>query len=173
MARIPEDRLKNSINRYLTKSLFREYGLHRESNKGEYPYTLRDYDKGNSLSMHNIYVTHDSEYDAALDLLGSWEHWKKLKACTWFKPYYTAWEEERKLRLDSIAKRVLVQQAEDGNTTAAKAILDMHKDKSRGRPSNQEKAKVAKEEREIEEFLTKALKNVTPINKKKILNNNG
>lgn len=101
--------------------------------------------------MYKIYMDCETEYEAAQKLLGSWSHWEKLCDATWFKPFVEQWRKEARIREKAIAKSILLEQACEGNVTAAKAIIE--EDKKRGRPSKQEIKQNAREAEEIEEFL--------------------
>jgi hypothetical protein len=148
---------KVGVGRPRTKSLFFDLRGKSEYQGNEYPYTLKEEDWRGSLSMYKIYMEEDTEYDAAIRLLGSWRLWETLCACTWFKPYKVKWDEERRIRDKSLAKNILMEEARNGSVTAAKIIYDEDKKKA-GRPTKQEKNKVAREEAEVEEFLKASLK---------------
>lgn len=111
--------------RNCTKALFYEE-RHHTTSKITAPYCKKDYDYTyNGItykSMYMIYMACDSEYEAAIVLLGSYAHWCKLKECTWFTPYFERWEAERNTRDEAVARKVLVTLAEAGNVTAAKSI---------------------------------------------------
>lgn len=145
-----------------TNNLFRTRSLFVESKDGTPPgkdflYSLKEFDHPNGYpSMHRIYLESGTEYEAAVKLLGSWEHWLELCRCKWFKPYRDKWEAERKLRDQTLAKKVLVEQTKKGSTTAARALIDYDPDKKRGRPSRGERERILREEKEIEDFLKKA-----------------
>lgn len=150
----PRNNLIDKQGRRRTKSLFWEYRLESD---GQYEpvFTLADYDRPcGCKSMYHIYMAADTEYEAAQTLLGSWAHWEKLCECTWFKPFIDQWRKEVRIREKAIAKTVLLEQASEGNVTAAKALIE--EDKKRGRPSKQEIAQNAKEAEEVEEFLRKS-----------------
>lgn len=109
-----------------TKGLFYEHRHHTTVNE-KAPYTLRYLDftdsKGHTYkSMYMIYMDCDSEYEAAIRLLGSYHHWLKLKRCSWFQDYVQVWEQERNIRDEAIARTILVRLAEVGNVTAAKTL---------------------------------------------------
>lgn len=140
-----------------TKSLFQEYRGQTEFTGNSYPYNLKELDTEKSLSMYKIYMEEDTEYDAAMRLLGSWRLWEILCASSWFKPYKAKWDEERKVRDKAEARKILMDEARNGSVTAARVIYDEDK-KRAGRPTKQDKKKVAQEEVEIEEFLRASLK---------------
>jgi len=57
-------------------------------------------------------------------LLGNYQHWTKLKRCTWFIPYIEEWNAELLLREAALAKSKLVTLTEAGNVTAARTLLN-------------------------------------------------
>lgn len=118
---------------YLTQGLFWEY--RHQSSSDTYHYNLGEFDLKDSKSMYKIYMACDSEYEAAMVLLGSWKHWERLSECQWFKEHLTKWREEREIREAALGKKVLVDQAEEGNVPAAKALLDLSGKRKAGRPS--------------------------------------
>lgn len=122
-----------------TQALFYEY-RHQTTTGIQAPYTLKERDWKGSKSMYKIYMEHETEYEAAIALLGSWQHWKKLSKVAWFQAYKQAWDEEREIRQKAVARNTLLKQAKEGNVTAAKALIDGEK-KPRGRPKTNEKPK--------------------------------
>lgn len=158
----PRDKLVGESGHLLTQGLFHEF---KNFHKQEWsPYSLKDYDNNGSLSMHNIYIECATEYEAAITLVGNWSHWKKLCECNWFKPYKQAWDDERRLKEETMAKRILLKEAEYGSVPAAKTLYEGQK-ALKGRPSKDEKNKAVKKEIEIEELLTKVHSNVINLNK--------
>ncbi len=123
----------------VTKALFYEFRF-QTTVKDKAPYTLgnHDYERDGHiyLSMYQIYMTCDSEYEAAIKILGSFPHWRKLKKCKWFQEYIEQWESERNIRDEAIARSQLVKLAEAGNVTAARTLYANSKatTKERGRP---------------------------------------
>ncbi len=119
----------------LTMGLFYEF---RHQGEADPVYTLKEYDWKGCLSMYKIYMNSGSEYEAAMKLLGSWPHWRKLCKCSWFKPYLEEWKEEVLIREAALGKSVLIEAAEDGNVTAAKELVNQLNKKAPGRPSKKD-----------------------------------
>ncbi len=144
----PRERFLSEIGSQLTQGLFYEY-RHQTTTKASPPYTLREIEWKGCISMYQIYMKEESEYEAALILLGSWSHWTRLCKCSWFKPYVTAWREEREIREAALGKKTLIEKAAEGNVSAAKELVhQVTKAKKRGRPSkNDIEAREAKEKR--------------------------
>jgi len=127
---------KSTSGQALTQGLFYEW------NNQEAPFTMRDTGleatytsrKGNTYtSLPYLYRNSNSEYDCAIELLGSWEHWKKLCGLDWFltgsimNAQFTGlndWRAEKELSEESKAKQVLMEAIEAGDIQAAKFIYD-------------------------------------------------
>jgi hypothetical protein len=110
-----------------TKAMFYEH-RHQTTVEIDAPYCLKPNDhefKGVVYkSMYLIYMSCDSEYEAAIKLLGNYQHWTKLKRCTWFLPYVEEWNAELRLRESALARAKLVMLTEAGNVTAARTLLN-------------------------------------------------
>ena len=145
------DKYKAKTGRRLTQGLFYEF------NNPDAPYTLRDEDFTNRAgktytSAAAIYRNAVDEYDAAIKLVGSWSHWKILLSLDWFVngadlggyifDGIKCWREEMTVRDSSLSKKLLQEQADEGNVTAMKYLNELSgKTSKAGRPS---KPKVAK-----------------------------
>ena len=117
---------------YLTQGLFYEY-RHQCAKMG--PYTLKEYDWKGTKSMYQIYMSCGSEYEAAQKILGSWKHWEILCSAPFFAKEVEKWREEREIREAALGRATLIQQAQEGNVSAAKALVDAATKKKAGRPS--------------------------------------
>ena len=148
-----------------TKAMFYEHRF-QTTVKEKAPYTLRKQDKVDEKSghvyrsMYLIYMQCDSEYEAAIKLLGSYPHWRKLKRCSWFHDHFEAWEAERNIRDEAIARSILVRLAMVGNVTAARTLYTNSKDKLRGklgRPETGGQRKVKTGDDELDEMINRSL----------------
>lgn len=82
-------------------------------------------------SAYEIYMDSIDEYDAATKLAPSLRVWEQLVNANWFRegdPTHAhdglvAWRGHMRARDASLAKKVLLDQTIDGNTTAARAVL--------------------------------------------------
>ena len=150
---VPIERLGSADNaRYRTKALFWEWKFINEAITPIY--NLSRFDHDNTLSMYNIYMAFDTEYEAGIYILGNWDHWKALCGCKVFMPHLAKWREEIKAREEAMAHRILLEAAEQGNITAAKTLLlDAKKVSAAGRPTNQQVEKAAKAQAELDSFL--------------------
>ena len=135
--------MKGENGVYLTQGLFYEF------NNQEAPYTLRDTGKKSHyvaqsgkryLSVPHVYRNCIDEYEAAMELLGSWEHWKKLCSNKWFMEGKDSlsglvdWREEKVIQDKMLAKKALLEAIEDGNVAAAKLLYETTNKKTVGRP---------------------------------------
>lgn len=133
--KIEYDRLIGPGGHYLTQALFFEF---RHQTGSEYiPFTMKERDWKGHLSVYKIYMSCQSEYEAALKLLNSWKHWEVLCEAPWFAKELEKWREERSIREAALGKAVLIEQAESGNVTAAKILLDGATKKRAGRPTKE------------------------------------
>lgn len=136
MALFPRERLTSKMNHLLTQGLFIEY-KHQTGNINS-PYTLKEFEVHSCTSMYREFMKFNTEYEAAIHILGSWTHWKRLCDCEWFQGYIGYWREEMSIRNEAMSKAVLLKNAEEGNTVAAKAVIEQETKKTKGRPSKAE-----------------------------------
>lgn len=161
MSLVPVEKLRSTNGITFTFSLFDEYRFQHK--KKAAPFNLKNF--GNprgTICMYEEYMKCDTEYEAAVHLLGSWPHWLKLCEATWFKPYRDTWEKERETKEISIGKKVLIEEAENGNVTAARTLHGQGAPK-KGRPSNQDKEKLTREDNDLDDFLKKSFAKVSVI----------
>lgn len=143
--------LKDSGGRY-RMNLFNEFNKTRHE---DYPpiYTMREEPYSDLPSAYLIYMYADSEYEAAMKLVGSWQHWQKLLKS---KPFVQgsddhsqwvglqAWRDEKEVKDMAVAYNQLQMNAAQGNVQAQKMIFDGKQSASkRGRPSKTEVQRVA------------------------------
>ena len=120
-----------------TKALFFEHRFQTTvTANAPYCYKPNDhvFDGVTYRSMYLIYMSCDSEYEAAIKLLGNFQHWQKLKRCTWFLPYVEEWNAEILLREAALAKSKLVTLTQNGNVTAARTLLNSKGIAGAGKP---------------------------------------
>jgi len=119
-----------------TQAMFYEY-RYSTTCETQPPFCLKPYDfEAHGItyrSMYLIYMSCDSEYEAAIKILGSYPHWQRLASTNWFNEHLSKWKEEMSLREDALAKSKLVSLTERGNVTAARTLLSTAP-KSVGRP---------------------------------------
>lgn len=141
----PLQDFKDVRGAYKTEALFCET-ISAQSQKTYKPmYTLKDYPHRGLPSAFEIYSRSTDEYDAAMNILGSYSHWKKLCSLKWFMEGKEGvfrgvkhWREEMKQRDISLAKKTLMEQVEEGSVSAASALLRLAESKnSKGRPKKE------------------------------------
>lgn len=139
-------------------------GLFYEWNNPDAPFSLRDTGEEEYYvarsgkkyqSFPYLFRKYDDEYEFAIAVLGSWEHWKKLKSLdnSWFLTgeangtQYTGlndWLEEQQRKEEMLAKKVLLKKIEDEDGQAAKFLYTERtkpKAGSKGRPAKKEPPK--------------------------------
>ena len=152
---IQYDKLINASGCYMTQSLFYEF---RFSTGSEYmPFCLKERDYKGHISVYRVFMECDTEYEAAMILLNSWKHWQVLCNAPWFAKELKKWREEREIREAAIGKAVLIKEAEKGNITAAKSLIDLSGKRKAGRPTKleiqEEKAKQSKINNKVSSIL--------------------
>lgn len=142
-----------------TQSLFVEFNQHNEKYKAYY--TLRDFEKKGFISAYLIYMTSIDENDAALKLVGSQYHWKRLCSLKWFMEGHAAlghsgllaWRDAMKARDETVAKKVLIELAQSGNVTAAKTLKDYTANPAKTKAKAKTIKEVAHGESDVVDFL--------------------
>ena len=145
--------LKDDLGRYRTQSLFWELRFREDEEKYPCFFTLKDYDleKEGILypSLKKIYLSYDHipefEYEFALDVFNSWDHWQRLANDTvpMIKKEIKAWREELDIRIKASALKALIATArldDSKGFNAAKYLADKGYSTltKRGRPSSEE-----------------------------------
>lgn len=114
-----------------TQALFVEF------NNEDAPYTLKPHDvsKGDKtyISAYQVFMNSVDEGEAALKLVGSYGHWRKLCNLKWFKEGITEygfeglnqWRADMQTRDKTTAKRRLIQAAESGNVPAQRYLYEL------------------------------------------------
>jgi hypothetical protein len=146
-------KFRDANNRMRTESLFKEHSTPELVASGYTPqWTLKQEHEPEGLpSLHRLYVEAAdlTEYQFALDTLGSWEHWLRLKRAPFFKDAYAAMREELETKIESVGFLNLKAMAAGKGPIAAQASKWLAERgwerKARGRPSKQEIAKAARE----------------------------
>ncbi len=133
------------MGRWRTQSLFLEMYVPDAEERGIEPiFTFKPEDYKGLPSMKKIYlqIADPTEYKTAIELLGYWDHWKKLLDCPWFMEHLDAWREELEIKLRSGAVKAMIETAQNEGskgTNAAKWLADRGwKESKRGRFSKQE-----------------------------------
>lgn len=85
-------------------------------------YNLSFTDHDDTLSMRQIYMQCTTEYEAAMVLLGRWDHWEKLCNTPWFPKHIEKWRAEKAARDGDLGRSKIVEAAQAGNLNAAKYL---------------------------------------------------
>lgn len=162
--------LKDIMGRFLTQSLFYEY-----KNDNYLPsFTLKSYDhivdgiEYKSLKLLYLELAHapySGEYEFAMSVFGSWEHWERLCSTNVILPYINEWRRELEIKLTSSAINSMIKTALlDGSrgTPAAKWLAEKgYLGPKRGRPSKHEIAAERKAQAEIANKFSDDLKRIS------------
>jgi len=158
-----------STGQFRTDSLFVERIATRHKKIGIKPmFCLSErQSKDKKPVLYDLFISCADEYDFAIKAFGAKAHLDHLKKVKWFTEGwrgcltfrgYDAWLEDMMERDASIGKAVLIERAQDGDVSAAKKLLDMHKQgATKGRPKKEdikrEAVKRADERKDIEDDM--------------------
>ena len=153
--KIEKKRLKDSMGRPMTQSLFLEIGYHTD----RAVYTLKDEDhefEGNTyLSLKRLFLEMEdpTEYEFGNTYLLGWQHWQRLNANKALSQHFEAWREELELQLRAQGIRAIIDQsADEKGFQAAKWLADKGWDKNKvGRPSKHDKKREERMEARLED----------------------
>lgn len=82
--------------------------------------SMRDHD--DTLSFPQLYFQCDSDYEAAMVILGSFEHWQRLCEAKWFAEKLVKWKEEKAQRDIAHGRAKIKELANSGNLAACKFL---------------------------------------------------
>ncbi len=138
--------LKDSKGAWRTLSLFYE----TNTTAMDSVFTLRPHEWKGYPSAKEMYlsIADPTEYEFALALLGSWEHWQRVMRCKWFQEHLDDWRETLEVKLRSQAIQRVAAISKGGSPGALNASRWLAErgwvESKRGRPS---KAEVTSERR--------------------------
>lgn len=110
-----------------TQTLFVDVGM--PTDKYETLYTMREHDYKGFISAYQIYMHSADEYEAAMKLVGSIDHWNRLCSLKWFMKGgvgFSGIEQWRKDMINrdlSYAKKALIEQVRLFKDSAAATKL--------------------------------------------------
>lgn len=138
--------------------IFREIPLNGANNiEGSVPppsYTVNEEDD-DLPSAHKIYMDSMNEYEAAKALVPTWEFWKNmLKFSVKIRRLIEGWREEKMLKDQAAARRMLWEMAQKGNVSAQRILYESKKEEAQQR---QAQARAAMEDRHQQEMAEKVL----------------
>ena len=136
--------LRDSRNVRKTETLFEETITKSSRERYEPLYSLKEQEKRGKPSAYKIYINSTDETEAALKLVGSLAHWRRLCGLQWFflgdeamqHEGLVQWRKDMEARDRMVAKKQLQKMAEEGSVPAAKKLLDeAGGEGKRGRPA--------------------------------------
>lgn len=105
------------------QSMFLEFPQH---GKNEYPtlWTVKDFEVNGHPSAYKVYMESVDEYDAGIKIAGSILNWQVLaRESGWFyKEHLSEWREHMAMRDASLAKKKIIENTKQGQTTAANSL---------------------------------------------------
>jgi hypothetical protein len=93
------------------------------------------------VSFSNVYLASSTEYEACMQLLGDWEHWKALLASPRIMEYLTPLREEKQQMEELKILNILKELAANGNVAAVTKLHAIITKKDVGRPAEKENKK--------------------------------
>jgi hypothetical protein len=142
--------MKNSQGKYRTTSLIK--GMRNDSDLA--PVYAIDDDNSDLPDMHRIYMAYDTEYEAAIQILGSFEHWQVLCESPTFRPFVEQWRVERLAREESMARKVLLEKVREGDLRAATTLIGEVKGRKKaGRPVTKGEEALKKQTHKVTSIL--------------------
>mgnify|MGYP001564732566 FL=1 len=147
--------MKDIKGAWRTYSLFCEYSQ-------DYPcyWTIQDtsrvVDDVTYPSLKQIYLSYEhtpfNEYDFAITVIGSWEHWCRLCKSPKLKEHISMWRDELEVKIRSNAIKSIIRtslEETSAGATSAKWLAEKGYAPKRGRPSKEEKEGFLKQEKKI------------------------
>lgn len=96
-----------------------------------------------------VYLQCDTEYEAAMRFVTSWEHWKAIAASPHCKPMIDSWREEKMLQDQTKARKTLLEAANKGNLTAARVIYDAKKEEKQTKDAEKLQKEIDQKEQSL------------------------
>ncbi len=160
----PEDRKELIDSRGIsrTESLFTE--VVQPTSREKYPplYSLKEGGRDGLPAAYHVYMNSVDETDAALKLVGSMSHWRKLCRLKWFnngRPEHgfdglESWRADMAARDASESKRVLLEECNKNNVSAARALDNLSKAANKKVVRPRKNTDVTEEDKAIDRLLT-------------------
>jgi len=125
--------LYDDNGRLLVRAIFWELSPPERRERLTPLYTLKVEDSFGLPSAYKIYMDSVDEHDAAIRLLGNMKAWRALCRSTWFMTGYTEhgheglhqWRKDTEARDKSLAKKQLLEKAENGNVAAMTKLYNI------------------------------------------------
>ena len=111
------EKVTDTNGKNVIASLFKEFS--RPDVKFKWVYTLPQ------VKEMFLDARDPSEYEAAMRIVGDWDHWQQLRNHPYIKPHVDKWQKELEIKLRSEAiKRMVEHSKAPGGTAAAKWLAD-------------------------------------------------
>jgi len=121
-------------------------------------YTIQEQDQ-ELPSAHKIYMASMNEYDAALKLTPSFVFWKQMLKCSVkIHRLILSWREEKMLRDQAEARRLLWVQAQKGSVPAQKILYESKKEEAEQRKQKTSEAQEDLRQQHLAEATISRLK---------------
>jgi len=142
--------------------IFREIPMSGSNNAiGDIPppsYTIAEEDD-DLPSAHRIYMDSMNEYEAAKTLVPTWDSWKSmLKFSVKIRRMVESWREEKMMKDQASARRMLWEQAQKGNVTAQRILYESKKEEAQQRATQARAAMEDKHQQAMAEQVLGRLK---------------
>lgn len=159
--------MKDSKGCWFTQSLFIEWK--REGCPAKWTIYEQDYivDGKTYPSLKKLFLAYDhvpgNEYEFALEVIGSWEHWQVLTKSKRLGEFISAWREELEVKTRAKAIKSIISTSLENTSagaTASKWLAEKGYAPKRGRPTKAEKAGYIKQETSLEKEIEGDLERV-------------
>lgn len=164
---VAPNEMKDSKGQWRTHSLFWEW--RRDNYTPIYTTKEEDLEIDGIVykSLKKLYFSYNHlpgcEYDFAMEVLGSWQHWKRLEN-SFLRVLIAEWRDELDVRIKANAMKQIISQASHGEgssaITAAKYLSEKGYEPKRGRPSKEEKERALKQDTALQNEIANDLERV-------------
>lgn len=140
--------------------IFREIPMSGQTTKEKMDplYTIKEHDD-ELLSAHKIYMGCPSEYDAAIKLVGSWRWWNRMiGSSSKIRKLIEDWRDEKLLKDQANARKLLWIEAEKGNVAAQKVLYESKKEEAEQKKREKDQTAQDSSNREILEARLQRIK---------------
>lgn len=152
--------MKDVRGAWRTTSLFYEYPDNGYTPLWTIMDTDRNIDETTYPSLKQIYLSYEhvpgNEYEFAVNVIGSWEHWTRLCKSPSLRDIIASWREELEVKVRSDAVKSIIRTSTEGSAagaTAARWLAEKGYAPSRGRPSKAEKEGHLKQDAKIQDEI--------------------
>lgn len=158
---IDRTNFKDEQGKWRTQALFYEYYINQEYAVFTLADKHREIEGKTYYSLKQLYleISDPTEYKFAIDIIGSWAHWQRMRKY-FLKDHIKVWEAELELKLRSEGVLNNIEAARKGNYNAAKWLADKGWEVQRGRPTKEEKEGRLKKEAAFDKAIEKDMERI-------------